>query len=66
MTATATFPWVAWVITVGIVTIQGHSGFRRRRRLLSTTPDPAEAAEASRGCLAGLPVPVTRSKQPGC
>lgn len=32
VTATATFPWIAWVITVGIVTIQGHSGFRRRPR----------------------------------
>jgi hypothetical protein len=32
VTATATFPWLAWVITVGIVTISGHSGFRRRRR----------------------------------
>lgn len=31
VTLTATFPWIAWVITVGIVTIQGHSGFRRRR-----------------------------------
>ena len=31
VTATATFPWIAWVITVGIVTIQGHSGFHRRR-----------------------------------
>lgn len=31
VTLTATFPWVAWVITVGIVTIQGHSGFRWRR-----------------------------------
>ncbi len=30
VTATATFPWIAWVITVGIVTIRGHSGFRRR------------------------------------
>ncbi len=30
VTATATFPWLAWVITVGIVTIRGHSGFRRR------------------------------------
>jgi hypothetical protein len=30
VTLTATFPWLAWVITVGIVTIQGHSGFRRR------------------------------------
>ena len=28
MTLTATFPWVAWVITVGIVTIRGHSGLR--------------------------------------
>ena len=28
VTLTATFPWVAWVITVGIVTIRGHSGFR--------------------------------------
>jgi len=27
VTITATFPWLAWVITVGIVTIQGHSGF---------------------------------------
>ena len=39
VTLTATFPWVAWVITVGIVTIQGHSGFRRRR------PSAPEAAE---------------------
>ena len=31
VTLTATFPWVAWVITVGIVTIQGHSGFRWRK-----------------------------------
>ena len=28
VTLTATFPWVAWVITVGIVTIRGHSGLR--------------------------------------
>ena len=32
VTLTATFPWVAWVITVGIVTIRGHSGFRWKRR----------------------------------
>ena len=36
VTLTATFPWIAWVITVGVVTIQGHSGFRRRE------PSPAE------------------------
>lgn len=30
VTLTATFPWVAWVITVGVVTIRGHGGFRRR------------------------------------
>ena len=35
VTATATFPWLAWVITVGIVTIQGHSGFRRRRSAIA-------------------------------
>lgn len=35
VTVTATFPWVAWVITVGIVTIQGHSGFRRRRSTIA-------------------------------
>ncbi|MBW4032318.1 MAG: hypothetical protein HIU88_06605 [Acidobacteria bacterium] len=32
VTLTATFPWVAWVVTVGIVTIRGHAGFRVRRR----------------------------------
>ena len=32
VTLTATFPWVAWVITVGIVTIRGHSGLRWKRR----------------------------------
>jgi hypothetical protein len=32
VTVTATFPWLAWVIVVGIVTIRGHSGFRRRAR----------------------------------
>ena len=42
VTLTATFPWIAWVITVGIVTIQGHSGFRWRR---SAPPHP-EAVEA--------------------
>jgi hypothetical protein len=30
VTLTATFPWVAWVITVGVVTIRGHGGFRRK------------------------------------
>ena len=35
VTITATFPWLAWVITVGIVTIQGHSGFHWRRREVS-------------------------------
>jgi len=35
VTLTATFPWVAWVITVGIVTIQGHSGFKRRRSTIA-------------------------------
>lgn len=35
VTLTATFPWVAWVITVGIVTIQGHSGFHRRRSTIA-------------------------------
>jgi len=35
VTLTETFPWVAWVITVGIVTIQGHSGFRRRRSTIA-------------------------------
>ena len=44
VTATATFPWIAWVITVGIVTIQGHSGFHRRR---STVADAvADGASA--------------------
>jgi hypothetical protein len=45
VTATATFPWLAWVITVGIVTIRGHSGFRSRRRMLrelSTARHPSE------------------------
>lgn len=32
VTITATFPWLAWVITVGIVTIQGHSGFHWPKR----------------------------------
>lgn len=45
VTATATFPWVAWVITVGIVTIQGHSGFRRRaRRNVRPAVEAPEAA----------------------
>jgi len=43
VTLTATFPWVAWVITVGIVTIQGHSGFRRSRRI----PQRSDAVEAT-------------------
>jgi hypothetical protein len=40
VTLTATFPWLAWVITVGIVTIRGHSGFRWGR------PSIAEGASA--------------------
>jgi len=43
VTVTATFPWVAWVVVVGIVTIQGHTGFRRRRRV-TATPDAASAS----------------------
>ena len=43
VTLTATFPWVAWVITVGIVTIRGHSGFRR----LPRTPRQQETVEAT-------------------
>ena len=44
VTLTATFPWVVWVITVGIVTIRGHSGFHRRR---STVADAlADGASA--------------------
>ena len=39
VTLTATFPWIAWVITVGIVTIRGHSGFHRRRPAVATTSD---------------------------
>jgi hypothetical protein len=35
VTLTATFPWLAWVITVGIVTIRGHSGFRWGRRSIA-------------------------------
>ena len=35
VTITATFPWLAWVITVGIVTIQGHSGFHWPRRTVT-------------------------------
>jgi hypothetical protein len=45
VTATAMLPWVAWVITVGIVTIQGHSGFRRRpRRNVRRAVEAPEAA----------------------
>ena len=44
VTLTATFPWVAWVITVGIVTIRGHSGFHRR--LMRARPDAVEATSA--------------------
>jgi hypothetical protein len=33
VTLIATFPWLAWVVTVGIVTIQGHTGLRWRRRV---------------------------------
>jgi hypothetical protein len=43
VTMTATFPWVAWVITVGIVTIQGHSGFRWRTRT-AVHSEPVEGA----------------------
>lgn len=39
VTATATFPWVAWVITVGIVTIRGHGGLGRRRAAVVPVPD---------------------------
>jgi hypothetical protein len=42
VTLTATFPWIAWVITVGIVTIQGHSGFHRKRP--KARPTPVEAS----------------------
>jgi hypothetical protein len=44
VTLTATFPWLAWVITVGIVTIQGHSGFRRH----AEQPTPPDGVEATR------------------
>ncbi len=37
VTLTATFPWVAWVITVGVVTIRGHGGFRRRDAIAPAT-----------------------------
>ncbi|CAN5432262.1 hypothetical protein BH10ACT6_BH10ACT6_09850 [soil metagenome] len=47
VTLTATFPWVAWVITVGIVTIQGHSGFRWRRDRAAREAASAAAAEAA-------------------
>ncbi|MFC5500992.1 hypothetical protein ACFPJ4_01925 [Lysinimonas soli] len=41
VTATATFPWVAWVVVVGIVTIQGHAGFGRHRGRVAARPDAA-------------------------
>jgi hypothetical protein len=30
VTLFATFPWLAWVIVVGIVTVRGHRPTRRR------------------------------------
>ncbi|MDP9026108.1 MAG: hypothetical protein M3N46_00955 [Actinomycetota bacterium] len=49
VTLTATFPWVAWVITVGIVTIQGHSGFRwhHERMARKAALDARAATEAA-------------------
>lgn len=47
VTLTATFPWVAWVITVGIVTIRGHSGLRRLRRFRRRPAEPTVEATAA-------------------
>lgn len=52
VTLTATFPWLAWVITVGIVTIQGHGGFhwqqrRAMRKALKKSASGVEAVKAA-------------------